>query len=567
MAMSNGYKSNGAIDLSWWFDQIGDGKQYRKKMAHEDMWETWRKYYRGNWNKSTQPSNIYFKMLRTTVPKIYFRDPVVSITPAKPGIENMLFARILERIDNKLIRKMKLKRQMKRIVHDTFAFGTGFGKLGYGAEFSPSDFQDQGEAPAGTFKRPNKVEYNSNIKPKQPWFLRTGPGSIILPNGLEDFEETRWVVHEIQRPRFDVVDDPRLKIKDKKSARTRSFIMTSLDTVLGVQQSIDMVTLYEVRDKKTGKVFIISPDFSDDVLLEAEDEFQIHGSVPIYSVAFNPDDMSTWAVPDSQILDPIQRELNEVNTQIMWHRRMSIRKIFASKNSLSESEKAKMVSEEIQAIIEVDGDPNTTIRFSEGSNIPDDLFKAAEATRSDGRESLGFGRNQFGEFNPGSSDTTAREATIVNNASEVRIDERRDSMADMLTDVVNDMHNIIFNKWTTDEVIDIVGPNGVAMWVSFKGEMLKSGQYNVSIDPDTAINQSRSQRQNTALKVYEIFKQDPMVDQFKLREYLMTEMAGTAFDDMLRLPQDQLQGTQNDPLSLEQAGQQFAKAGQQQGGA
>lgn len=528
-------------------------------MTHEPMWNTWREYYRGNWNKNTQPSNIYFKMLRTTVPKIYFRDPVVSITPAKGGIENMIFARILERIDNKLIRSMKLKRQMKKIVHDTFMFGTGFGKLGYGAQFSPSDFDDKGEAPSGTFKRPNKVEYNSNILPNRPWFLQTSPGSIILPNGLHDFEEARWVVHEINRPRVDVMDDPRLKIKDKKSSRTRSFIMTSLDTVLGVQQSIDMVRLYEVRDKKTGKVFILSPDFSDDVLLETEDEFQVHGNVPIYSVAFNPDDISTWAVPDSQILDPIQRELNETNTQIMWHRRMSLRKIFAKKNSLAESEKQKMVSEEIQAIIEVDGDPYQDLMFKEGNNIPDDLFKAGESTRTDGRESLGFGRNQFGEFNPGSSDTTAREATIVNNASEIRIDERRDSMADMLTDVVNDMHNIIFNKWSNEEVIDIVGPNGVAVWVSFKGDMLKAGQYNVSIDPDTAINQSRVSRQNTALKIYEMFKQDPMVDQFKLRQYLMTEMSGTAFDDMLRLPQEQLQGSQQNPLGIEELGQQFVQ--------
>ncbi|PCJ26710.1 MAG: hypothetical protein COA94_04755 [Rickettsiales bacterium] len=555
--MSNGYNSNGSVDITWWLDQIQEGEKFRKKMAHEDMWETWRKYYRGEWNNDVQPSNIYFKMLRTTVPRIYFRDPVVSITPAKPGIENMLFAKILERIDNKLLRKMKIKRQMKRIVHDTFMFGTGFGKLGYGAEFSPSDFNDAGEAPTGSVKRPNKVEYNSNIQPNQPWYLRTGPGSIILPSGLEEFDEARWVVHKIMRPRSDVLDDARLKIKDKKSSRNRSFLMTSIDTVMGVQQSIDMVTLFEVRDKKTGSVFIISPDFSEEVLLKAEDEFQVHGSVPIYSVNFNPDDMSTWGVPDSQILDPIQRELNETNTQIMWHRRMSLRKIFTRKNLMSESEKSRMVSEEIQAVIEVDGDPRTDILFKDGNNIPDDLFKAQDATRTDGRESLGFSRNQFGEYNPGSSDTTAREATIVNNSSEIRIDERRDTMADMLTDVVNDVHHIIFNKWGTDEVIDIIGPAGVTMWVSFKGEMLKRGQYNVNVDPDTAINQSRQQRQNTAIQVYNLLKQDPMVDQFQLRSYLMTEMAGTQFDNMLKLPQEQLNGTQNNPLSLEEAGQQF----------
>lgn len=554
--MAEGYTGK-KVDMAWWFDQIHDGEQWRSKKAYQPRWKDWRKYYRGEWKKGVQPSNIYFKMLRTTVPRIYFRDPTVSITSSVAGFEAMVFARILERIDNKLIKQMKLKRQMKKIVHDTFMFGSGFGKLGYGAEFTPADIAAIGEAPSGSINKPNRVEYNSTVSTKQPWFMRVSPGNIILPNGLSDFEDTRWIAHHIIRTRQDVLDDERMEVsKRSKTTSTRSFLMTAINIVSGVSKPLDMVNLFEIRDKKTGKVFVISPDFDEDVLFESEDDLQIHGGIPFYHVSYNPDDECVWGVPDSQILDPEQRELNETQTQIMMHRRLSLRKILAKKNVIDEVEKSKINSEEISAIIEIDGDPLSDIKELQGNTIPDDLFKASEFTRKEARESLGFSRNQFGEFKPGSGDTTATEASIVNQSSEIRVDERRDSMADMLTDIVQDMHHIIFEKWGQDQVIDIMGPGGYPVWVSFTGEMLKQGQYVVKVDPDTAINESRETRQNRAVQVYGLLRDDPMIDPFKLRQYLLNELHGTAFDDMILLP-TQPGGSPENPLDTRQAAQLF----------
>ena len=135
--MSNGY-IKGKPDVTFWIQQINAGIAYRKKVAHEDSWSRWRKYYRGEWNSQILPTNLFFKTLRTIVPRVYFRNPSVSIQPAKPGPEQWAFAQLQERIDNKMIRKMKVKKQIKTMVQDAFLKGTAVGKLGFGAQFTPT---------------------------------------------------------------------------------------------------------------------------------------------------------------------------------------------------------------------------------------------------------------------------------------------------------------------------------------------------------------------------------------------------------------------------------------------
>ena len=68
-------------DATWWMDQIHAGKEYRKKYAMEEKWDTWRAYLRGQWHRDVLPVNKYHSMLRSMIPRTYFRSPAVSINP------------------------------------------------------------------------------------------------------------------------------------------------------------------------------------------------------------------------------------------------------------------------------------------------------------------------------------------------------------------------------------------------------------------------------------------------------------------------------------------------------
>jgi hypothetical protein len=266
---------------------------------------------------------------------------------------------------------------------------------------------------------------------------------------------------------------------------------------------------------------------------------------------FNDDDENFWGIPDAQILEPNQLEINEIRTLRMYHRRLSVLKILAKRNGIKQEEIDKLLSPDVAAVAFTEGDPRTVIHQMTGENIPSDLAEAFVEVMQDVRETLGFSRNEFGEFKPGSHSPTAAETNAVKAASEIRVDERRDLIADMLVKIVNDVHPIIFNHWNREQVIDIAGPLGIQLWVAFKPMMLKRGQYNTKVDPDTSVPETKEVRQAKALTAYGILKENPLIDPSKLTKYLLRELHGLAFDDMM-VPMMGPGMTPDNPVGIEQ---------------
>jgi len=519
------------VSVSQVLDAINQGEEFRKKYACEDSWDVWRAYYRGDWEDGILPVNLYFMMIRTIVPRIYFRNPGISVTPARPGMHNAVFAQLLERVDNKLVQLMRLKKQMKKIVQDTFLTGTGVLKVGFGAEYTPTP-PLSGEATnvraPSINKSQEQLEYNPNVRANMPWAMRTPPGTFVVPDETECLEEAPWVAHEIVRPVMDVRRDPRFKNRQKVKP------MEPEKTPLGLDKSVytENVTLYEIRDKKFQRV-LVATEGVDDFLLKEDDLLQqIHG-LNYFTVSFNEDDEVFWGVPDAKILEPRQREINEIKTQAMKHRRLALIKWLAKRNAISEVEASKLLDENVSAIVNVDGDPNMDLAQVQASTIPTDLFNAGEETMMDAREEMGFSRNQFGEYHP-KTNTTATESRIVQMATDIRVDERRDMVADMIQDAFELINKIVFQLWTEDVVMDVIGPGGVPLWIRFSPAMLSEGVYRLNIDPDTATPKTRELREAKAMEVYQVFKENPMIDPAELTKYLLREMHGVEYDSLFR---------------------------------
>lgn len=542
--------TKGRPDVAYWLRQIRQGLEYRKVAAYEQNWGRWRNYYRGLWRTDILPSNLFFKMVRTIVPRIYFRDPSVSITSKRSGLEFALMAQLLERTDNSLLQVMKMKKQIKLLVQDNFMFGTGIGKLGFGSQFQSSP-ETLGTTVAPLVRGKEALEYNLNIQPNMPWFLRASPSTYVIEAGAPNKDAARWDCHIIRRPVEDVHQDPRLS--NAKGLGPTSYQMDVIkQNPLSIRYATDQVEMYEVRDRKTGKVFIISPAEREKTLLFEDDAFFNYGIDPTKTVVFNEDDENFWGVPDAQILEPNQLEINEIRTLRMFHRRLSVMKILAKRGSITKEEVDKLLSPDVAAVAWVDGDLNQSVKHLTGESIPSDLTEAEMNVLQDVRESLGFSRNEFGEFKPGSKSPTATESNNVKVASEIRVDERRDMLADMLTEVVNDVHPLIFNHWTKNQVMDIVGPYGVRLWVMFTPTMLKKGLYEIKIDPDTSVPRTKDIRTQEAVQMYTILKENPLIDPVQLTRYLLREMHGVDFDNMMR----PLQGagmTPDNPVGLGQA--------------
>lgn len=542
--MTDGYVGNSSKpDSGWWLDRLQEGIAYREVVAYEESWDKWHRYYRGEWEPNVMPVNLFFTMMRTIVPRVYFRNPSVSITSAKPGPLFMGFAKLLERTDAKLIRQMRLKGELKRMVQDTFLYGTGIGTLGFGAvhEYKHEGFV---EAPL-VGSQQESIEYRDYISPNMPWFGRVHPRNYIVPAETEAPHTARWSAVIVERFVEDVKRDPRLRAvrKDIGAGRFSSITDRGVGAKIhrtgrygrGVETQ-EIVELAVIRDKKTRQVIVMSAggsEMGETVLYNGPDALQGSG-FPDFILTFNPDPEYFWGVPDSQILEPYQLDINETRTQLMQQRRIALVKWLVQEERMEDGEIQKLLSPDVGAVAKVKGDPRAAALLTQLGDIPVSLFQALELNERDVRETVGFSRNQVGEFNSRTADTTATEAQIVNAASEIRVDERRDMISDLLVDIVEGIHSLIFNHWTTQEVVDVVGPGGAPVWVQFTPQMLAVGEYNVKVDPDNSLPETKQLREQRALALYERLKTNPMIDPFKLTQYLLHELHGTAFDDMMR---------------------------------
>ncbi len=530
-------------DTSYWEAQIHAAEAFRKKFAYEAEWDKWRAFYRGNWSPGVMPVNLFYMYVRSIVPRTYFRDPTVSISPAKPGNVNLLFARLLERIDNKMLKRMKFKQQMKGVVQDTFLLGTGVPKLGFGGLYSPTILDDEPGPPVSADG--TSVEYFSHTDDFMPWIARISPGNFLVPAGITSFDHARWTVEEIHRPLDDVQRDPRLENTAGLHGFENQDLTDAID-IGSIVRPVKMVKMYEIHDKVTGKVFVYAPDHSKEnkVLFFGDDRFLLsYGGFPYFPTIFNEDDEAFWGLPDSKILEPLQLEINEIKTQSMRHRRMALVKLLVKRKGIKREEAEKMVSEDVSSVIFLEGQGaigNIVQEFSTG--IPPELFVAADTVMQDVREQIGFSRNQFGEFNSRSGDTTATEANIVKQATEIRIDERRDVIADRVVDIVEMMHGMLFDNWGEEQLIDVVGPGGVPVWIRVRGELLKKGKFSVKVDPDSSVPETKGAREQRAIQLFTFLRDNPLLDPMKLTQYLMTELKGPAFDEMMQMmPQPGIQ--------------------------
>lgn len=544
----------GQPDASYWMTEIRRGIAYRKKYANESEWDKWRSWYRGKWSPQILPVNLYFRMLRTVVPRVYFRNPSISITNTRPGLEFEVLAQLIERLDNKLIRTMGVKNTIKRAVQHAWMFGTGVVLSGYGGahQFTPDSIDN-----ALPVKGDMRLEYNTNIADNMPWLLPCHPGAFIVPAGCDTFDNARWFAQWVKRPLFEVMSDRRLKhVRDLKPSNSKETF--KLPSGIEMATNAEMVDLVIVRDKLFKKVFVLAPFSSDRVLYYEDDGMQINGRMGAYPLIFNEDDEVFWGVSDSMILDPQQRELNEIRTLQMKHRRLSIVKAFMKGNAMDIEEIEKMTSEEVLSVVKIKGDMSD-VDFRIVAQEPQMLRTAANEVMNDVRENLGFSRNQAGNYDSGmgggGSRASATEAQIVQAASEIRIDERRDMCADLLVDAFTDINTMIFNHWKDDQVVGILGPNSLPYWVAFKPAALNGVEYLMDIDPDSALPETKQIRTQKAVQSYTLLKENPLIDPEKLTKYLLRELHGTDFDELMRglgAMRSETGGNPDQPLTPEQ---------------
>ena len=484
--------------VSQWQSLIRQGMKFQESYGDSKNWDRYKKYYRQQFKSNVIPVNLIFSMLRSLVPQVYFRNPKVVVTPTRPGLLPELNARVIQRVDNWIIREIGMKGQYKRMIQDAFLCGTASGILGYDSEFGFDTKQagDQSLTLSSFNDKGDKIEYNSNVAPGMPWFLRARPEDIIYPWGCTGPDNARWYAQRVMRPLEDIKQDS--KYSNTKELKG-SFIPT-ITTADGVkqlynsnggtskEQTVEWVELFETHDLATGKVYVLTMQEGQSKFLRSDtDEMQIDG-LGIETINFNPDSDYIYGIPDAKIIEPQMLELIDIRTQAQKHRRIDLLKGLIRKGAISPADLQKILSSDVGAFAEVEtvGSLGDVIQnLNPGvSGILQDLMAQGSIAKEEANEIVGVPRTAQGAYQ-GKTHISASETDKVASSFGIRLDERRDIISDSTLRVIRRINQIIFTRWTLDRVTDIIGPDGAKWWIKYTGPQVRD-EYNISIELEDA---------------------------------------------------------------------------------
>jgi hypothetical protein len=532
-------------DLKFWKDQIRKAKLYQDFRGRMRRWREYRAWYRNEYAESLVSVNKVFGNGRAMIPQLYFKAPTILVRPRKPRYTQM--AKVVESIDTWLIDHIGFKQQIKYMILDAYLVNVGVGKVGYHSISTelPAPNRETTEAVGEMLgAAPEEIEeelvrrkwsYHDYVKPDCPWFLRMRPEDLLVPWGFVDEHETPWVAFRVVRPVEDVKADPvygnTSGLQPNVSIDMHAADVASPNLLGFLPSSAEFVELYEIWDKRDGTLRVLSLDH-DKWLRDEEHELNISGS-PCSVLRFNPDGVDFWGISDVEQIRKQVNELNENRTHEIQTKRLANVKVAVDTNVIPESEIVKMTEGRVGPVIRANGPPAGSL-YEFATHVPSDMFKVDEVIDKDIGETIGFSRNQAGQFDI--PRRTATEANIVQGSAQLRVDERRDLVADLIAETFQDkIHPLLYQNWTERRVIEVTDLGG---WVTYTGEMIR-GDYNVSVVPDSVLPLNKQQEQQLSTTMFQMFRGDPMIRQ---RDLYITVLQ--AFRDVIANPEALLEDEQ-----------------------
>ncbi len=507
----------GRSKVAIWQDRIRNGLRFQVKIGRSAEWSRFKGYYRHEFAAGTLPLNMMFSILRSMTPQVILRNPKITVTPRKSGPEAEMNARIVQKLDNWLLGELMAKRELKKMVQDCFFAGTATCFIGYDSQFGfdPANADPSGQYSLSQFDgKGDKIESNSGVNPGMPWVLRCRPEDVVYPWGATDPESLEWIAMRV----FRRVSDLKADSKYKNTADLTGSV-TPIRTTAEGGATVDYkdakdyspdpeaqwVELWQVHDGRTGEVLALTMDHNQ-LLREEKDSAQIEG-LPSETLVFNPDPDYIYGVPDARIIEPQMLELLDIRTQSMRHRQIDILKALIKKGALSQEQMTKLKNGDIGAFVEVESDigiRDAVVPLNPGvAGILNDLTLQAQNAQGDIREMTGFSRTLAGEYQ-GKTHVSAAETQAVFQSANIRMDERRDALADLLSKIVRKFNQYIFTYWTTDRVESIIGPDGAKWWLKFNGPQIKD-EYDLIIEPEEGQGLDTQTKRQTLNEVAEIW--------------------------------------------------------------
>ena len=568
-----------------WEVELSRGLEYRRDYGIEDSWSNLEAlYYNVDDSQGGQGPNIIAATGDSLMSQLNVPDPKVSVKPSAPGFTDA--ARVVEAVDNMLIRELKMKDQAARSTLHGYLFGRMIWKVGYDSEFGYDPRFDLGGANVlgSTLTQRDKkgrlIEFGrNNPRPGMPWVRTVLPHDFVVPWGTIEIDDAPWCMHRVVRHVEDVkADDKYEKTKGlEPSMSMQDFVESYTSTrkpfragnTVGITSAsgkseggaTEFVELWEIHDRRTGRVLVMATGY-DRMIRDEVDVLQIDG-LPFVSESLVPNSRSFWVTPDAFYLRQDQNELTDIALQSAKERRTGVLKGLIIEGAMEEEEIDKLTSPDVAAIAKVKqgNDLDKILKIIQHGPNPM-VYQEAEFTRRNAREVVGLSRNQAGEYEARGR-RTATEAREVASKSDIRMSRRADKLRSMYVETIRKINGILFEFWKAPRITEVIGPDGLEKWVRFTGNAIKA-TYRYEIGFSNEHIQTVEERKREAVQLYSALRQDPLIDPGALSSYLSNAYADPELAGIFAgATPGQLGESQNAGLRLPMSGVQEGPRGLQ----
>ncbi len=563
---------------SEWFDELILGMDFRKRYGLETAWnELEGMYYNMPETAVDKGPNIIASQGDSLLSQIATSKPTIMVSPRQVG--EVETAPVVQALDSLLMDELHIRREVMRSFHHAYLWSTGIVKIGYDSEYGYDPIFDIGEGnPIGYTltqfsKKGHQIEFN-DIQPGMPWVRSCLPHDIVVPWGTIELEDAEWIAHRVVRHIDDIRDDirytntkdlvPSMSMEDYMSNYTlvEKSYRTARNNSYGRngRGKADYIEMFEIHDKRTGKVIVICPGY-DKKLREEQNFLQIRG-LPFASVSTIARTRSLWTTPEAFYLLFHQSEMIDIASTAKKQRWANILKFLVKEGSMKAEELEKILSPSVAVAAFVqNGELDKVIKAVNAGQPNLALYQDMDQIKRYAREASGQSNNQVGEYDS-SSRRTATEAQIVSQSSGMRTNRKMMEVGDLYVNIFKLLNQVCFKFWKTPRVLEVLGEEAKSKWVSFTGPQI-SGNYIYKLEFSAERGDNGDARRQEAIMIYQALRMDPRVNPDLLIQYLVRKFNDPGLAAVFMAAD---QGGQNRGEGGQDANSRVPLQGVQQGG-
>ncbi len=553
------------------------------------------RYFRGDqWPTQTSAAvpgalpritaNLIFADVKVMIPVLALRDPRVFVKPTGATVQMPMPTRGLNgsmapamqpvqivngkpvavldvaKAKSALInwrwRELRMVKQVRRVITDALLAPFGIMKIGYEMASEKVDLPE-GDSPA------EMIEPNELISAEAPYAVRWSPTQFrVDPEArYPDLTDASWVafgslhrLEDVKRTeRFKNTRELKATVQVKRDWPSGTARRITQTEAIGTDDDGLRVQLWECWNKRTNMRIVLA-DEHDKALEYVEWPQAIHG-FPAETLCFTEHPDLVYGPPDLKQVLGQQDAYNRINAMVLNHTNRFVRKWVTTRGAFDEKELEKLQLPIDGLHIETDGNTKDAIMAVPDAPIPVDWWQTRANFREDHDRVSGIA-----DFVRGVAEKvdTATEAAALQANLNVRTNDTRATVEDFAERVSRKLLDIDVQTINLPAAIPVITPEGAIalrdyVHVQDRETLLAHSEVEVEIGSMQPINEQTQKRD--ALELFTLLKNDPLVNQFKLRQLLVPAYREHVPDvESLFLTRDEFEALQQHAMQQAQGG-------------